>query len=73
MKVAIGKVVAGQVVVEGAPLEEGSSVTIIAPEGDETFEINGDAEAALLLAIDEAERGEVLDGKQFLSDLASHE
>jgi hypothetical protein len=71
MKVASGKVVAGQVVVEGAPLEEGSTVTVIAPEGDETFELNGDAEAALLLAIDEAERGEVIDGKQFLSDLAS--
>ncbi len=71
MKVASGKVVAGQVVVEGAPLEEGSTVTVIAPEGDETFELDGDAEAALRVAIDEAERGEVIDGKQFLPDLAS--
>ncbi len=71
MKVASGKVVAGQIVVEGSPLEEGSTVTVIAPDGDETFELDGDAEAALFLAIDEAERGEVIEGKQFLSDLAS--
>ncbi len=71
MKVASGKVVAGQVVVEGAPLEEGSTVTVIAPEGDITFELNVDAKAALLLSIDEAERGEMIDEKQFHSDLAS--
>ena len=70
MKVASGKVVAGQIVVEGAPLEEGSTVTVIAPEGDETFELTAAAEAALLLAIDEAERGEVIDGNQFLNGLA---
>ena len=69
MKVASGKVVAGQIVVEGAPLEEGSTVTVIAPEGDETFELTAADEAALLLAIDEAERGEVIDGNQFLNDL----
>jgi hypothetical protein len=71
MKVASGKVVAGQVVVEGAQLEEGSTVTVIAPEGNETFELNSDAEEALLLAIGEADRGEVIDGEQFLSDLSS--
>jgi len=71
MKVASGKVVAGKIVVEGAPLDEGSTVTVLALEDDETFELNADAEAALLVAIGEADRGDVIDGEQFLSDLAS--
>ncbi len=71
MRVASGTVVAGKIVVEGAPLEEGSTVTILVPEDGETFQLADDDEAALLLAIDEAERGDVIEGDQFLRDLAS--
>jgi len=69
MKVITGKVVAGRIVIEGEPLEEGSTVTVLAPEQDEAFELNAEAEAALLGAIAEGDRGEVITGEQVLSRL----
>ena len=69
MKVVSGKVIAGRIVVEGEPLEEGSTVTVIAPEQDEAFVLDSEAEAALLAAIAEADRGEVITGEQLLSKL----
>ncbi|OHB63067.1 MAG: hypothetical protein A2Y77_08120 [Planctomycetes bacterium RBG_13_62_9] len=72
MKVVSGKVVAGRIVVEGEPLEEGSTVTVIAPEQDEVFVLDAEAEAALLAAIAEADRGEVITGKQLLHRLREH-
>lgn len=69
MRVITGKVVAGKVVVEGEPLEEGCTVTVLAPEQDEAFELNAEAEASLLAAIAEADRGEVITGEQLLSRL----
>lgn len=69
MKVVTGKVIAGRIVVEGEPLEEGSTVTVIAPEQDEAFVLDSEAEAALLAAIAEADRGEVITGEQLLSKL----
>jgi hypothetical protein len=72
MKVITGKVVAGRIVIEGEPLKEGSTVTVLAPEQEEAFELNAEAEAALLTAIAEADRGEVITGKQVLSKLRDH-
>jgi hypothetical protein len=69
MKVITGKVVAGRIVIEGEPLEEGCTVTVLAPEQDEAFELNAEAEAALLAAIAAADRGEVITGEQLLSRL----
>ncbi len=69
MRVATGKVISGKVVVEGEPLEEGTVVTVLAPEDNETFELNPEAEAALLAAIDEAERGEIVSGDEVLRKL----
>ena len=69
MKVVTGKVVAGRIVIEGEPLEEGCTVTVLAPERDEAFVLDSDAEAALLAAIAEADRGEVITGEQLLSKL----
>jgi hypothetical protein len=66
MKVITGKVVAGRIVVEGEPLEEGSTVTVLAPERDETFVLDSQAETALLDAMAEADRGEVIPGEQLL-------
>jgi len=60
MKVATGKVIGGKVVLEGEPLAEGSVVTVVAREDDETFEVSPEDERALLAAIDQAERGEVI-------------
>lgn len=69
MKVATGKVVEGKVVVEGVTLEEGSVVTVLAREGEETFELTPEEEAELLLAIGEADRGETVSGEEVLKGL----
>lgn len=60
MKVATGKVVSGNVVVEGAALEN-----------DETFDVTPDQEAELLHALAEADRGDIIPGQQFLKELRS--
>ena len=60
MKVATGKVTGGKIVLEDEPLAEGSVVTVVAREDDETFEVSPEDERALLAAIDQAERGEVI-------------
>jgi hypothetical protein len=69
MKVISGKVIAGRIVVEGEPLEEGCTVTVIAPERDEAFVLDSEAEASLLAAMAEADRGETITGEQILSKL----
>jgi predicted transcriptional regulator len=73
MRVATGKVVAGKVVIEGAPFEEGTSVTVIAAEDNETFELGPKDEAAILAAIAEADRGEVVDGVELIAKLGSRD
>ncbi len=69
MRVATGKVVAGKIVVDGTTFEEGTSVTVIAADGAETFELGPEGEAELLAAIAEAERGELVDGAELLNNL----
>ncbi len=69
MKVMSGTVVDGRIVVEGEPLIDGSKVTVIAQEDEKTFELSSEQEAELLLAIAEIERGEGIDGYQFLEEL----
>ncbi len=72
MKVTTGKVIAGKIVTEGEPLEEGATVTVLAPERDETFVLDSEAEAALLAAMAEADRGEDITGEQLLNELRDH-
>jgi redox-sensitive bicupin YhaK (pirin superfamily) len=69
MKVATGKVVEGKVVVEGVTLEEGSLVTVLARDREQTFQLSADEEAELLLSIAEADRGETLSGEEVLASL----
>ena len=71
MRVATGKVVAGKVVVDGAPFEEGAEVTVIAADAVETFELGPEDEAALLAAITEANGGEVVDGVELVGKLGA--
>jgi hypothetical protein len=71
MRIATGKVVAGKVVVDGEPFEEGARVTVIAADVTETFELGGEDEASLLAAIEEANRGEVVDGVKLVAKLGS--
>jgi hypothetical protein len=60
MRVATGRVVGGKVVLEGELLTEGSVVTVIASEDDGIFDVSADEEQALLAAIAQAERGQVV-------------
>ena len=68
MRITKGKVVRGQIVVEGEPLSEGSTVTILVAD-ERTFTLSGEEEAALLEAIAEADRGELLDAEDVLKQL----
>ena len=69
MKVVSGKVIGGRIVIEGDPLEEGCTVTVLAPERDEAFVLDSEAEAALLAAVAEAARGETVTAEQLLNEL----
>jgi hypothetical protein len=62
----MGKVVNGKIEIPGEDLAEGTVVTILAPEDRETFRLGPDAAAALLLAIEEADRGEMISGGELL-------
>jgi hypothetical protein len=70
MRIATGRVVDGKVVVEGDPLDEGAVVTVLAPEGEETFSLSPDDEDALRGALAEADRGESIDGDELLDQLS---
>ncbi len=69
MQIATGTVVDGKVVVEGDPLPEGSVVTILAREADETFEVPPELEAELLESIAQDERGETISAEEVLERL----
>lgn len=56
---ASGKVVGGRVELD-ADLPEGAAVTVLAHEGDETFEVDSATEQMLLDAIAHCERGETI-------------
>ena len=68
MRVTKGKVVDGQIVVEGESLTEGSVVTVLVPD-ERTFTLSAEEETALLEAIAEADRGEFVDAEDVLKRL----
>ena len=70
MKIATGNVVGGKVVVEGASLEEGAFVTVLARDGEGGFTLCAEEEAELLLSIAEADRGETVFAEEVLEKLA---
>ena len=72
MQVASGRVVAGRVELDGE-LPEGASVTVLARDGDETFEADPDTEKMLLEAIARCDRGETIPMAQLLGELRSRE
>jgi hypothetical protein len=69
MQLATGIVVKGKVVIEGEPLPEGTVVTILAREADETFEVPPELEAELLASIAEADRGETISADELIERL----
>ena len=71
MRIASGKVVDGRVELD-TDLPEGTSVTVLAHEGDETFEADSATEKLLLDAIAQCERGDTV-RVQLLSELRRRE
>jgi beta-lactam-binding protein with PASTA domain len=72
MRIAPGKVVNGRVELD-AELPEGTSVTVLALEGDETFEADAETEQMLLQAIAECEKGQTTPMADLVSELRSRE
>ncbi len=70
MRIATGKVVGGKVVLEGAAFEEGASVTVLARDQEGGVTLTPEEEAEVLLAIAEADRGEMVSAEEVLADLA---
>lgn len=66
MRITSGKVVSGQIAVQGEPLPDGAVVTIRTRDEDESFALDAAAEAELLLSLVEADRGELISAKDVL-------
>ena len=66
MLVTTGTVHGDIIEFESKELAEGTIVTVLAREGDETFELGPEDELKLLAAIAEANRGEVTSVEQVL-------
>jgi hypothetical protein len=69
MKLATGRVVGGKVVLEGEPLAEGSVVTVVAWEDDEAFDVSPEEERALIEAIAQADRGQIVSWEELREQL----
>ena len=69
MKVATGTVIDGKVVVEGESLAEGTKVTVVLREDEESFDLTAEEEEELLASIAEIERGEYITADELLERL----
>jgi hypothetical protein len=72
MQIASGRVVNGQVVVE-AELPEGAEVTLIALDGEETFEVSPELKVVLLESIAQGALGETISAEELLDELRRSE
>lgn len=72
MKIAPGKVVDGRIELD-AELPEGTSVTVLALEGDETFEADTETEQILLEAIVQCRRGQTTPLNDLLAEMRRRE
>ena len=73
MRVASGRVIDGHVELLDADFPEGATVTVLFPEGDETFEADEETERMLLESIAQCERGETVPFEQVIEELRRHE
>jgi hypothetical protein len=69
MQIATGKVVGGKVVVDGLPLVDGTTVTVLTAEPDEPFVLSPQDEDELLAAMQEMDRGEFVSAEALLESL----
>ena len=72
MRIAPGKVVNGRVELD-AELPEGAPVTVLALEGDETFEADPETEKMLLEAMAQCRRGQATPLNDVLDEMRSRE
>ncbi|HVT44337.1 MAG TPA: hypothetical protein VMT00_08100 [Thermoanaerobaculia bacterium] len=72
MKILSAKVVDGRLDIPEGMLEEGSTVTVVVREPAEALKLSEKQRQELSAAIDEANRGEGVDGWQFLEELRSN-
>ncbi len=73
MVITSGKVVAGQIILDGDPLPDGAVVTVLSREGDETFTLDAAAEAELLESMAEGDRGDTVPAEEVLRALRKME
>lgn len=72
MQITSGKVVDGRVELE-AELPEGTEVTVLAGDSEETFEVDAELEAVLLESIAQGQRGERISAEELLREMRSRE
>jgi hypothetical protein len=69
MVIATGKVHHGTIELQATELLEGAVVTVLAPDGDETFVLGAEDERALVAALQEADSGSVISASILLDDI----
>ena len=69
MKVATGKVVDGKVILQGERLIEGTVVPVVVHDDTDAFDTTPEEEHALLEAIAQADRGQVVSWEQLRAQL----
>lgn len=72
MRITSGKVLHGQIAYEGE-LPEGTEVTLLAHDNEETFEVGPELKAVLLESIAQCERGETISVDDLLREMRSRE
>jgi hypothetical protein len=71
MRITTGKVVSGKVVLDDEGLPDGTTVTIIAAEDSEEFELGAADEADLLESIQQGSKGLTIPADEVISKLKS--
>lgn len=71
MKILTGKVVNGRVTLPAGAADEGTTVTVLVPEGEASFKLSSEEVRELQASLDQASRGEVVDGWELLESLRS--
>lgn len=69
MRVASGRIIEGRVELTDTDFPEGAAVTVLLPEGNETFEADEETERMLLESIAQCERGETIPFRTVLEEL----
>lgn len=72
MQITSGRVVDGRVELE-AELPDGTEVTVLVRDSEETFEADAELEAVLLESIAQGQRGERISAEELLREMRSRE